>query len=84
MTPLWRQPFDAIERPITAVSESWVQSDLFMDLTAAAFRVERRLTGDMLSARDATAALAGRPPVYCCSSSKGAAPRIVATSGFTR
>jgi hypothetical protein len=47
MTPLWRQPFDAIERPITALSESWIQSDLFMDLTAAAFRVERRLTGDM-------------------------------------
>jgi hypothetical protein len=47
MTPLWRQPFDAIERPITAISESWVQSNLFMDLTAAAFRLERRLTGDM-------------------------------------
>jgi hypothetical protein len=47
MTPLWRQPFDAIERPIAAISESFVQSNLFMDLTAAAFRVERRLTGDM-------------------------------------
>jgi hypothetical protein len=44
MTPLWRLPFDAIERPLTAFSESWVQSDTFMDATAVAFRVRRRLT----------------------------------------
>ena len=42
MTPLWRQAFDAIERPLTAGSETWVQSDTFMDLTAVTFRVQRR------------------------------------------
>ena len=44
MTPLWRLPFDAIERPMAAFSESWVQSDTFMDATAVAFRVQRRVT----------------------------------------
>jgi len=44
MTPLWRLPFDAVERPLSALSESWVQSDTFMDATAVAFRVQRRLS----------------------------------------
>jgi hypothetical protein len=30
MTALWRKAFDTMERPITAASESWVQSDTFM------------------------------------------------------
>ena len=47
MTPLWRRPFDAIERPLAAASESWVQSDTFMDMTATAFRMQRRLTADL-------------------------------------
>ncbi len=45
MTPLWRRPFDAIERPLTAASESLVQSETVMDLAAVAFRVQRRVAG---------------------------------------
>jgi hypothetical protein len=48
MTPLWRRPFDAIERPLTAASESWVQSDTFMDLAAVAYRLQRRVRGGVL------------------------------------
>lgn len=47
MTALWRRPFDAIERPLAAASEAWVQSDTFMDLTAVAVRVQRRMTADV-------------------------------------
>ncbi len=47
MSSLWRRPFDAIERPISTASESWVQSDTFMDLAAVAFKFQRRLTGDV-------------------------------------
>ena len=43
MAPLWRQAFDAVERPIAAAAESWVQTDTFMDLTAFAFKVQRRM-----------------------------------------
>jgi hypothetical protein len=46
MTSLWRRAFDAIERPLAAASESWVQSTTFMDLAAATIRVQRRLTDD--------------------------------------
>ena len=28
MTPLWRKAYDAIEQPLTAGSEAWVQSDI--------------------------------------------------------
>ena len=42
-TPLWRLPFDLVERPLAAASESWVQSDAFMDVTALGFKVGRRL-----------------------------------------
>jgi hypothetical protein len=41
--PLWRQTFDAIERPIAAASESWVQSDVFMDALSVSWRLQRRL-----------------------------------------
>lgn len=34
MTPLWRKAFDAIERPTSAGSEAWIQSDTFMDLSS--------------------------------------------------
>ena len=47
MTALWRQAFDAIERPLAAGSESWVQSDTFMDLAAVTVKVQRRLTTDV-------------------------------------
>jgi hypothetical protein len=46
MTSLWRQGFDAIERPLAAASESWVQSRTFMDLAAVTIRVQRRLAAD--------------------------------------
>lgn len=47
MSPLWRKAYDAIERPLTAGSEAWVQSDTFMDMTAIAFRVQRRMLGEL-------------------------------------
>jgi hypothetical protein len=40
---LWRRTFDAIERPLAAGMEAWVQSDTFMDLASVAFRVQRRM-----------------------------------------
>ena len=45
--PLWRQTFDAVERPIASVSESWVQTDTFMDLLAVSFRTQRRVTSQI-------------------------------------
>jgi hypothetical protein len=42
-TPLWRLAFDLVERPLAAASESWVQSDVFMDMTALGFKLQRRL-----------------------------------------
>ncbi|MBV8218081.1 MAG: hypothetical protein JO325_06435, partial [Solirubrobacterales bacterium] len=52
MTPLWRKAFDAVERPLTAGSEAWVQSDTFMDLTAIAVRVQRRVLGEVQQATE--------------------------------
>ena len=46
MTALWRQAFDAIERPLAAGSQSWVHSKTFMDLAAVTVRMQRRLTAD--------------------------------------
>ena len=46
MTSLWRQAFDAIERPLATAAESWVQSKTFMDLAAVTIRMQRRLTAD--------------------------------------
>ena len=45
--PLWRLAFDAIERPIGAASESWVQTDVFMDALATTWKVQRRVTHQM-------------------------------------
>jgi hypothetical protein len=45
-TPLWRLAFDAVERPLAAASESWVQSETFMDLAAVGFKVQRRMIGE--------------------------------------
>ena len=45
--PLWRLAFDAIERPIGAASESWVQTDVFMDALALTWKVQRRIAGQM-------------------------------------
>jgi hypothetical protein len=49
MTPLWRKAYDAIERPLAAGSEAWIQSDTFMDLATAGFRVQRRLLREVQS-----------------------------------
>jgi hypothetical protein len=43
MAPLWRKAYDAIERPVAAGSEAWIQSETFMDLATVAFRVQRRV-----------------------------------------
>jgi hypothetical protein len=43
MTPLWRKAFDAIERPLAAGSEAWIQSDTFMDLATHSIRIQRRM-----------------------------------------
>ncbi|HZE04534.1 MAG TPA: hypothetical protein VE127_04870 [Solirubrobacteraceae bacterium] len=43
MPPLWRKAFDAIERPLAAGSEAWIQSDTFMDLATHSIRIQRRM-----------------------------------------
>lgn len=43
MTPLWRKAFDAIERPLAAGSEAWIQSETFMDLATHSIRIQRRM-----------------------------------------
>ena len=40
--PLWRTAFDVVERPVASASESWVQSDTFMDALALGVRAQRR------------------------------------------
>jgi hypothetical protein len=52
MAPLWRKAFDAIERPLAAGSEVWIQSDTFMDLTATTLRMQRRMLGDLHGATE--------------------------------
>jgi hypothetical protein len=47
MASLWRQAFDAVERPLAVVAEAWVQSESFMDLAAIAVRGQRRVGGDL-------------------------------------
>ena len=45
--PLWRLAFDAVERPVGAASEAWVQSDVFMDTLALTWKVQRRVANEM-------------------------------------
>jgi hypothetical protein len=52
MPPLWRKAFDAIERPLAAGSEAWIQSETFMDLATHTIRVQRRLLRDMQGATE--------------------------------
>jgi hypothetical protein len=47
LPPLWRLGFDLIERPIGAASESWVQSEAFMDVLAASWKVQRRMAREL-------------------------------------
>lgn len=43
MTPLWRKAYDAIERPLAAGSEAWIQSETLMDLATHSIRIQRRM-----------------------------------------
>ena len=43
LPPLWRLAFDVIERPVAAASETWVQTEVFMDALAASWKLQRRL-----------------------------------------
>jgi hypothetical protein len=52
MTPLWRKAYDAIERPLAAGSEAWVQSEMFMDLATHSFRIQRRVLSDVQQATE--------------------------------
>ena len=52
MTPLWRKAFDAIERPLAAGSEAWIQSDTFMDLATQSIRIQRRMLNDVQHATE--------------------------------
>lgn len=52
MTALWRKAYDAVERPVAAGTEAWVQSDTFMDLTAFTVRAERRMLGELQQATE--------------------------------
>ena len=45
--PLWRMAFDTVERPIGAASETWVQSDVFMDTLALTWKVQRRFAREV-------------------------------------
>ncbi len=59
MPPLWRQAFDRVERPLAASAESWVQSETFMDLTAVAVKLQRRLGADFQRRTEQWLALCG-------------------------
>ena len=60
-TPLWRLGFDLVERPLAAFSESWVQSDPFMDMAALGFKVSKRVTAETEKALDAWLGVWGLP-----------------------
>ena len=45
--PVWRLAFDAVERPVGAASEAWVQSDVFMDTLALTWKVQRRFAKEV-------------------------------------
>ena len=52
MTPLWRKTFDAIERPLAAGSEAWIQSETFMDLATHSIRIQRRMVTEVQQATE--------------------------------
>ena len=64
----WREPrfrggqaFDAVERPISAAAESWVQTDSFMDALAFTFKLQRRAAREVESAASAWLRVWGMP-----------------------
>jgi hypothetical protein len=52
MSTPWRRMFDAIEGPISAASQSWVQSETFMDLAAVTFKLQRRVFDELQRASE--------------------------------
>ena len=52
MPPLWRKAFDAIERPLAASSEAWIQSDTFMDLATHSIRIQRKMLHEVQNATE--------------------------------
>lgn len=52
MPPLWRKAFDAIERPLAAGSEAWIQSETFMDLATHSVRLQRRILHEVAHATE--------------------------------
>jgi hypothetical protein len=61
LPPLWRLAFDLVERPVAAASESWVQSDVFMDALAVGWKLQRRLAREMQRGVGLWADLCGLP-----------------------
>jgi hypothetical protein len=59
--PLWRQAFDAVERPIASASEAWVQTDTFMDMLAVTVKVQRKVTARVERALEAWVGAWGMP-----------------------
>ena len=59
--PLWRQAFDAVERPLASASEAWVQTDTFMDVLAVTVKVQRKVTGQAERALQAWLGACGMP-----------------------
>jgi hypothetical protein len=41
--PGWRDAFDAVERPIAALSDAWMRSDAYMDVLAVGWKLQRRV-----------------------------------------
>ena len=52
MAPLWRKAYDALERPLAAGSEAWIQSETFMDLATHSIRVQRRMLREVQGATE--------------------------------
>jgi hypothetical protein len=52
MASLWREAFDAVERPAAAAAETWVESGTFMDLVSVAVKMQRRLSGEVQRATE--------------------------------
>src|SRR3954466_9502096 len=59
--PLWRLAFDTIERPIGAASETWVQTDVFMDALALTWKVQQRVAREMNRGLGGVLGLGGMP-----------------------
>jgi hypothetical protein len=60
-TPWWRHAFDLLERPLAAASESWLQSDAFMDVAAIGFKLQRRLSAETQRAFETWLGVVGLP-----------------------